>query len=90
MFDDWSLKKNYRFSHIFFQVSALVCFLLSPAAGNITGDSVKCDGAQSLYSQTLFEVPGNHLLLFIRMRQGGEMVQWWVLGVKERGCSNVY
>ena len=56
-------------------MSALVCFLLSPAAGNITGDSVKCDGAQSLYSQTLFEIPGNDLLLFVRMGHGGELGQ---------------
>eukprot|EP00794_Sanderia_malayensis_P003571 gene3571-4075_t len=39
------------------EVSALVCFLLSPAAGNITGDSIRVDGGQSIYGQTLFEVP---------------------------------
>ncbi|XP_065053360.1 peroxisomal trans-2-enoyl-CoA reductase-like [Rhopilema esculentum] len=38
------------------EVSALVCFLLSPAAAHITGDSIKVDGAQSLYAQTLFQI----------------------------------
>jgi len=42
------------------EVSSIVCFLLSPAASHITGDSIKVDGAQSLYSQTLFQVPDHN------------------------------
>ena len=41
-----------------FQVSSLVCFLLSPAASFITGQLVYVDGGQSLYAQLFFEVPG--------------------------------
>ncbi|XP_039270077.2 peroxisomal trans-2-enoyl-CoA reductase-like [Styela clava] len=32
------------------EISAAVCFLLSPAAAYITGESLKVDGAQSLYT----------------------------------------
>ena len=52
------LSSNYFKLVLFRQVSSLVCFLLSPAAAHITGDSIKVDGAQSLYSQTLFQIPG--------------------------------
>uniref|UniRef100_A0A6J0UQW6 Peroxisomal trans-2-enoyl-CoA reductase n=1 Tax=Pogona vitticeps TaxID=103695 RepID=A0A6J0UQW6_9SAUR len=38
------------------EVSALVCFLLSPGASFITGETVKIDGGQSLYSSR-WEVP---------------------------------
>lgn len=38
------------------EVSAAVCFLLSPAAAYITGETIKVDGASSLYS-SLFHVP---------------------------------
>lgn len=42
----------------FLQVSAAVCFLLSPAAAFISGETLKVDGAASLYSVTGWEVPG--------------------------------
>ncbi|XP_029460988.1 peroxisomal trans-2-enoyl-CoA reductase-like isoform X1 [Rhinatrema bivittatum] len=38
------------------EVSPMVCFLLSPAASFITGETVKIDAGQSLY-RTLWEVP---------------------------------
>ncbi|XP_044294441.1 peroxisomal trans-2-enoyl-CoA reductase isoform X2 [Varanus komodoensis] len=38
------------------EVSSLVCFLLSPAASFITGETVKIDGGQSLYS-SVWKVP---------------------------------
>ncbi|XP_014769608.1 peroxisomal trans-2-enoyl-CoA reductase isoform X2 [Octopus bimaculoides] len=38
------------------EVSAAVCFLLSPAASYITGATLKVDGASSLYS-TIYDVP---------------------------------
>eukprot|EP00914_Ancora_sagittata_P012920 GHVO01024993.1.p1 GENE.GHVO01024993.1~~GHVO01024993.1.p1 ORF type:complete len:294 (+),score=26.06 GHVO01024993.1:104-985(+) len=40
------------------EVSAAVCFLLSPAAAFISGETVRVDGAQSLYSTSVvWEVP---------------------------------
>ncbi|XP_065666677.1 peroxisomal trans-2-enoyl-CoA reductase isoform X2 [Hydra vulgaris] len=41
------------------EVSALVCFLLSPAASFITGDILKIDGAQSLHRHSFYE-PKDH------------------------------
>uniref|UniRef100_H2Y7U1 Peroxisomal trans-2-enoyl-CoA reductase n=1 Tax=Ciona savignyi TaxID=51511 RepID=H2Y7U1_CIOSA len=38
------------------EISGMVCFLLSPAASYMTGETVKVDGAQSLYDQP-FKVP---------------------------------
>ncbi|CAD5121788.1 DgyrCDS10264 [Dimorphilus gyrociliatus] len=41
------------------EVSGVVCYLLSPAASFITGETVRIDGGQSLYSTSiLWEVPG--------------------------------
>ena len=39
------------------QVSASVCFLLSPAASFISGETVKVDAGSSLYS-VLWNIPG--------------------------------
>lgn len=42
-----------------FQVSAAVCFLLSPAAAFISGTTIKVDGAHSLYAPSGFwDIPG--------------------------------
>ena len=38
------------------EISAAVCFLLSPAAAFITGETLKIDGAQSLY-QSFIRIP---------------------------------
>lgn len=38
------------------EISGLVCFLLSPAASFITGDIVRADGGQKLYSNNLFTI----------------------------------
>jgi len=41
------------------QVSAAVCFLLSPAAAFINGETIKVDGAHSLYAPSVvWHVPG--------------------------------
>ncbi len=40
------------------EVSGLVCFLLSPAAAFITGESVWVDGGQALYSSPHFQIEG--------------------------------
>uniref|UniRef100_A0A914WZY7 Peroxisomal trans-2-enoyl-CoA reductase n=1 Tax=Plectus sambesii TaxID=2011161 RepID=A0A914WZY7_9BILA len=42
------------------EISATVCFLLSPAAAFITGETVKIDGAASLYAQSHWEVPDHN------------------------------
>ena len=39
------------------EISAVVCFLLSPAAAFISGDTVYVDGGGRLY-QTMWQVPG--------------------------------
>ena len=40
------------------QVSGVICFLLSPAASFISGETVRIDGAQSLYTTSIpWEVP---------------------------------
>jgi len=39
------------------EISATVCFLLSPAASFISGDIWKVDGAQSLYAHSLYKTP---------------------------------
>ncbi|XP_059156763.1 peroxisomal trans-2-enoyl-CoA reductase-like [Physella acuta] len=38
------------------EISAAVCFLLSPAAAFITGESIQIDGGQSLYMTSSFDV----------------------------------
>ncbi|XP_062579171.1 peroxisomal trans-2-enoyl-CoA reductase-like [Saccostrea cucullata] len=43
------------------EISAAVCFLLSPAAAFISGESLKVDGAASLYSSP-FEIPDHNNL----------------------------
>lgn len=43
------------------EVSAAVCFLLSPAAAFITGETLKVDGGGSLYS-TVYEIPEHNNL----------------------------
>ena len=40
------------------QIASVVCFLLSPAASYITGDTVTVDGAHSLVCGDLMEIPG--------------------------------
>lgn len=39
------------------EISAAVCFLLSPAAAFISGETLKVDGAASLYSTAGWEIP---------------------------------
>ncbi|XP_068102180.1 peroxisomal trans-2-enoyl-CoA reductase-like [Hyperolius riggenbachi] len=41
------------------EISSMVCFLLSPAAAFITGETVKVDGGQSLYHSS-WEVPDHN------------------------------
>ena len=41
------------------EVSALVVFLLSPAAAFMTGDTIKMDGGASLYGPMMFQVPAH-------------------------------
>ena len=43
------------------EISSAVCFLLSPAASYITGETLKVDGGQSLYDQVLKVVPDKGL-----------------------------
>jgi len=41
------------------QVSAAVCFLLSPAAAFINGETIRVDGAHSLVAPSVvYQVPG--------------------------------
>ncbi|XP_077993619.1 peroxisomal trans-2-enoyl-CoA reductase-like [Glandiceps talaboti] len=42
------------------EISAAVCFLLSPAATYITGTTLKVDGASSLYRHPLFAIPDHN------------------------------
>ena len=44
--------------NLFYQISAAVCFLLSPAAAFISGETLKVDGAASLYAVNGWEIPG--------------------------------
>ena len=48
---------KYRVYVLLLQISAAVCFLLSPGAAYITGTCLKVDGGQSLYG-TPTRVPG--------------------------------
>ncbi|MBN3295199.1 PECR reductase, partial [Amia calva] len=42
------------------EISPAVCFLLSPAASFISGETLKVDAGQSLY-RSIWEIPGKHL-----------------------------
>lgn len=44
------------------EVSSVVCFLLSPAATFITGETVRVDGAASHYSTATWEIPDHNKL----------------------------
>ncbi|KAK3106339.1 hypothetical protein FSP39_018084, partial [Pinctada imbricata] len=41
------------------EISTAVCFLLSPSAAYITGETIKVDGGISFYMTQGYEVPGN-------------------------------
>ena len=42
------------------QVSGVICFLLSPAASFISGETVRIDAAQSLYTTSVpWDIPGS-------------------------------
>ncbi|KAK3891451.1 hypothetical protein Pcinc_004654 [Petrolisthes cinctipes] len=44
------------------EVSSAVCFLLSPAAAFITGETLKVDGGSSLYSYLMWQIPEHNKL----------------------------
>lgn len=50
------------------EISGIVCYLLSPAASFITGETVRVDGGQSLYSTSIvWTVPGKFFALIINL-----------------------
>ena len=49
-----------------FQISAAVCFLLSPAAAFINGETLKVDAGHSLYApSSIWQIPGMLFSLLI-------------------------
>ena len=50
-------------SNCFFQISSAVCFLLSPGAAFMNGETVRVDAGASLYGRTI-------------LIQGGEIVKY--------------
>ena len=42
------------------EISTTVCFLLSPASGYITGETIRVDGGSSIYSSMTFTVPDHN------------------------------
>ena len=48
------------------QISPAVCFLLSPAASFISGDTLRVDAGQSLY-RSMWEIPGLYTPVFVSL-----------------------
>jgi len=58
------------------EVSGVICFLLSPASAFISGETVKIDGAQSLYSpSTVYEIPDHKNMPAYDWNKDAEIVE---------------